>query len=88
MTAVDRARAVQFFSDEYLLQCKSVSLNDRLKFLEEMRMLALSTQSDPSIPISLRMGRGLLGAFKARCQQEGIPYQTKIKELIRQYLFG
>ena len=86
VTDANPTRSMQYFSDQYLLQCRSTSLESRVKFLEEMRLLAFAAPEAQSVLISLRVGSDLLKAFKARCKKEGVPYQTKIKQLMRQSL--
>ena len=80
-------RPIQFFSDEYLDQCRTLSATEIIEFLEDIRVLSESVApSKKSKLISIKIPESLLKAFKVRCLLEGIRYQTKIKELMCEYL--
>ena len=79
-------RAVQLFSDDYLRECQKVSLEDRIKFVEDLRRLAYASAPEKNVLISMRIGDRLLKAFQNRCKRENIPYQQKIRALMRDYL--
>jgi len=59
-----------------------------MRFLEHYRLLhgARSTQNQKSKLISLKVPEDLLENFRYQCEAEGVKYQTKIKELMREYL--
>lgn len=78
-------RPIQYFSDEYLEQCKLVSHEQILEFLEQFRELTQNQEKKTKL-ISLRVPENLLEAFKMRAKLEGVPYQTKIVQLLRDYL--
>ena len=77
-------KPVQYFSDKYLEQCKETSLEQRLQFLEDFRLL--QAKKSPSKLISMKVPENLLQAFKGRCEVANIPYQTQIKKLMRDWL--
>ncbi len=80
-------RPVQFFADEYLAKCRDMTPSEIATFLEEFRCMARHEfNRKPQKLISIKMPEYLLQAFKGRCQVEGCKYQTKIKELMMQWL--
>jgi len=78
-------KAVQRFSDEYLESCRAMTPDQIVKFLDDFRRLHGSRPA-PSKLISMKVPTDLLGAFRTKADLEGTPYQTKIKELMRQWL--
>ena len=78
------AKPVQYFSDEYLEQCKGATSKQILEFLESYRLLQQPV--DKTKLISLKIPESLLTAFRKKCELEGVKYQTQIKNLIRQWL--
>ena len=77
-------RPVQYFSDEYLGRCKKFSADETLRFLDGFR--TLHQPAAPSRLISMKVPQDLLDVFRLRCRAEGVPYQTRIKELMRRWL--
>lgn len=75
-------RPVQYFSKEYLERCKGMTPDQILEFLEDYRKLVLQKPEKCQL-ISLKIEPSLLKAFKLQAELEGIPYQTKIKQLMR-----
>ncbi len=79
-------RPVQYFSPDYLKSIRGTTPAQALRFLEDFRALALRSKATKSRLISLRVPEPLLEAFKAKAAREGIPYQTRIKVLMRAWL--
>ena len=77
-------RPVQRFSAEYLEATREVSADEVVRFLDDFRRLHAPTQ--PSRLISMRVPEPLLATFKAKCELEGVRYQTRIKELMTEWL--
>ena len=77
-------KALQRFSIEYLESIRNVSADDVVGFLEEFRQLHAPAR--PSRLISMRVPEPLLVAFKRKCALEGARYQTRIKELMTEWL--
>ena len=77
-------RPVQKFSAEYLESVKDVSPDEVVRFLDEFRQL--HAPDSRSRLISMRVPETLLASFKTRCGIEGARYQTKIKELMVEWL--
>jgi len=57
-----------------------------LQFLEDFRELQGSSRPVKSKLISIKIPEDLLESFKAKAQNKGRPYQTIIKELMREWL--
>ncbi len=81
-------KAVQYFSDEYLEYCKTMSPQQILEFIENFRALHFGVQRLPSKSklISIKVPENLLEVFKLKAKGESIPYQTKIKELMKEWV--
>ena len=77
-------KPLQRFSAEYLESTRNVSPEQILRFLDEFRQIHAPDR--PSRLISMRVPEPLLSAFKNRCGLEGVPYQTRIKELMAEWL--
>lgn len=80
-------RPVEYFSDEYLEQCRDMQPDDIIRYLEDFRRL-YSSRPAPSKLISMKVPEDLLEAFKARARLAGIPYQTQIKALMRAWVIA
>lgn len=81
-------RAVQYFSKEYLEQCKGMKPADILRFLDEFRRLHAPAARRGSKLISLKVPENLLDAFKAKASLHDVPYQTQIKRLMVEWVTG
>ena len=79
-------RPIQYFTDEYLEQCKKMKPEQVLQFLEDFRELQKSRKPVKSRLISIKIPEDLLESFKAKAACTGRPYQTLIKELMREWL--
>ncbi len=78
-------KTIQYFTKEYLERCKGMTPDQIIEFLENYRML-FSNVPEKSQLISLKIPPSLLKAFKRRAELEGIPYQTQIKKLMKEWL--
>jgi len=78
-------KTVQYFSDEYLANCKNMSMESIAKFLDDFRRMH-SHKKTKSKLISIKIPEDLLATFKAKAELEGIPYQSKIKLLMKKEL--
>lgn len=56
------------------------------EFLEAFRMVTAASTNSKSRLISLKVPEDLLRAFQVCAQKDGFKYQTKIKELMREYV--
>ena len=78
-------KTIQYFTKDYLDRCKGMTPDQIIEFLENYRML-LSSVPQKSKLISLKIEPSLLNAFKQRAELEGVPYQTQIKKLMKEWL--
>lgn len=78
-------KTIQYFSDEYLERCKGATPDQIIEFLENYRLMA-SEEPEKCQLISLKIEPSLLNAFKQQAKLDGVPYQTKIKQLMRDSL--
>ena len=79
-------KTLQYFSDAYLEQCKNVTPEQTLTFLEQFRQLQQPTRPAKSKLISMKIPEPLLDRFRQRCEAEGVKYQTQIKTLMELWL--
>lgn len=77
-------KPVQYFSDEYLEQCKKMTPLQIVQFLDDFRKL--NEKKEPSILISLKVPQSLLRNFKFECKKRNLKYQTQIKQLMQDWL--
>ena len=73
------------FSDEYLARCREMSPDEIVRFLEDFRRIHASKPARSRL-ISIKIPEDLLAAFKMKAVLHRIPYQTKIKELMKAWL--
>lgn len=78
-------RPLQRFSEDYLERCRDLPPQDIVRFLEDFRMLQGQVRARSRL-ISMRVPEPLLAAFQARARLVGVPYQTQIKKLMRDWL--
>ena len=81
-------KPVQYFSDEYLQQCQSMTPDQIIRFLDDFRQLHGSGVPSRSKLISIKVPENLLSVFKARATLIGVPYQTQIKVLMNAWITG
>jgi uncharacterized protein (DUF4415 family) len=81
----ERPRPVQYFSDEYLEQCRRMRPEEIAAFLESYRRLQAAKPAKSKL-ISLKVPEDLLEAFKLKAKANGLRYQTQIKQLMREWL--
>ena len=79
-------KTVQHFSDDYLEQCKDMTPDQILQFLDDFRQLHGAERRSRSKLISIKIPENLLNAFKARAKLMGTPYQTQIKVLMKAWV--
>ncbi len=85
-------KPVQKFTNEYLTECENFSSEEIVKYLDGFRTIASVTKtsdskSEKSKLISVRVEERLLDMFRKKAGVEGVKYQTKLKELMRSYIF-
>lgn len=78
-------KPIQYFTPEYLEHCKAMTPEQILEFEENFRQLMAQKQEKCQL-ISLKIEPALLEAFKAKAAFCQIPYQTQIKQLMKEWL--
>ena len=81
-------KAVQYFNDEYLEQCRAMTPDEIIQYLDDFRQLHGARVSSRSKLISMKVPESLLNVFRAQAVREGVPYQTKIKALMKEWVLG
>lgn len=81
------SKALQYFSDKYIEESSKLSSDNIASFLENFRLMHAPSKNKPkSKLISLKVREDLLKNFKLKAKLEGVRYQTKIKELMKDWL--
>lgn len=76
---------VQTFTDAYLRQCRAMTPEQIVAYLEEYRRVRAEAPSRSRL-ISMKVPEPLLNAFRTRARLQGLRYQTQIKRLMRDWL--
>ena len=79
-------KTIQFFSDDYLAQCKQLSADQIVKYLEDFRLVNTPLNKTESKLISIKIETDLLETFKTKARLDGVPYQSRIKAIMRDWL--
>ncbi len=79
-------KTTQLFSDEYLMQCRRLSVDQIARYLEDFRLIHAHTKKTELKLISIKIEPDLLEAFKTKAKLDGVPYQTRIKRIMRDWL--
>ena len=80
-----KERPVQYFTKEYLEQCKKLTPEQIIEFLDNYRLMVSHTHEKCQL-ISLKVEPSLLKTFKQKAKLAGVPYQTQIKKLMREWI--
>jgi len=78
-------KSVQYFTKEYIKRCSKLTPDQILEFLENYKKIVGKVPEKCQL-ISLKIEPSLLKGFKQKALLEGIPYQTKIKQLMREWM--
>lgn len=81
-------KAVQYFDDDYLEQCRQMTPDQIIRFLDDFRQLHGAPVQSKSKLISMKVPENLLNAFKSKAALARVPYQTQIKNLMREWVTG
>ena len=79
-------KTLQLFSDDYLERCKQLTPQQTVKFLEDFRLTNTPPRKSKTRLISIKVETELLEAFKTSASLDGVPYQSRIKKLMREWL--
>lgn len=78
-------KTIQYFTKEYLQRTAGLTPDQIIDFIENYRMLVGKAPEKCQL-ISLKIEPSLLNTFKQKAKLEGIPYQTKIKQIMRNWV--
>jgi uncharacterized protein (DUF4415 family) len=79
-------KTLQFFSDNYLAQCGQLSTEQIVRYLEDFRVVNMPLKKPRSKLISIKIETDLLETFKTKARLDGVPYQSRIKAIMRDWL--
>jgi predicted DNA binding CopG/RHH family protein len=79
-------KTLQYFSNDYLQQCRTMTPDQIIQFLDDFRQLHGAPDRSKSKLISIKVPENLLNAFKMRAALAGTPYQTQIKTLMKAWV--
>ncbi len=83
-------RPVQYFTEEYIAQCKKMSLEEIVDKISEQQQffwqIHLAKNFNESVLISLKVPKNLLQKFRKKCESTDLKYQTQIKNLMIDWL--
>ena len=78
-------KTIHYFTKEYLERCANLTPEQIIEFLENYQMVVAKVPEKCQL-ISLKIEPSLLKAFKQKASLEGVRYQTKIKQLMRDWI--
>jgi len=78
-------KALQLFSDEYLQQCRNLTPDQVIRFLDDFGRLHGKRPARSKL-ISMKVPEDLLNTFKAKAKMINMPYQTQIKTLMKEWV--
>lgn len=79
-------KTIQLHNPEMVKQGQKMSTQQIAQFLEDFRLLHGSVKQQKSKLISLKVQPSLLTAFRFKCEQQNLKYQTQIKTLMTDWL--
>jgi len=78
-------KPIQYFNKEYVERCRNLTPEQILEFLEDFRTMMAATSEKCKL-ISMKIEPSLLKAFKYKSELSGVPYQTQIKKLMKNWV--
>jgi len=78
-------KTLQYFSSDSLKRCATMTPDQIIDFLENYRLLVIQTPEKCQL-ISMKIEPSLLKVFKQKALLENIPYQSKIKQLMKAWV--
>jgi len=79
-------KTLQLAKAEQIISTTTDDVTSIVRFLEDFRKISHPKSQSKSKLISIKIPEPLLAAFKYKASLEKIAYQTKIKELMVEYL--
>lgn len=80
-------KSIQYFTDEYLQECRGLTPDQIISFMEDFRTLHGSAPASSKL-ISMKVPEDLLNAFKAKARMTHTPYQAQIKVLMKNWVLS
>lgn len=80
-------KTIQYFSEKYLEQCRGMTPDQVIRFLDDFRQLH-GTEMSASKLISIKVPQDLLNTFKRKSKLTNTPYQTQIKLLMKHWVLS
>ncbi|MCM0605043.1 MAG: hypothetical protein KA715_03060 [Xanthomonadaceae bacterium] len=78
-------KPIQYFTSQYLKNCESIEKEKIVEYLDQFQQL-IGAKKSKSKAISLRIPENLLHSFKTKSDANGIPYQTQIIQLMKNWV--
>lgn len=83
----EKIKTLQILTDENLENSRNLSAEQVIQYLEDFRRMHSAEDADEKLKlISLKISPTLLRAFRTKCELTGIPYQTKIKKIMEDWV--
>lgn len=79
------SKPIQYYSKEYVERCRGLTPDQILEFLEDYQKVVAAVPEKCQL-ISLKIEPSMLRALKFKSKLNGVPYQTQIKKLIKEWL--
>ena len=80
-------KAVQILSKEQIAISSQMTTEEIVNFIENFKSLVTDSKPKKSKLISMKVPEDLLQSFKSKAKLKGKPYQTLIKQLMKEYLY-
>lgn len=79
-------RTIQYLTEKNKVSQHDEHIDEILQWMDDYTQLIAGQDPLPSKAISIRVEGRLLALFKQKCQLNGVAYQSKIKELMSDWL--
>lgn len=80
-----KEKPIQYFNKDYVEKCRGLTPDQILEFLEDFKTLMLGAPEKCQL-ISIKIEPSLLKAFKFKAKMAGVPYQSQIKKLMKEWV--
>lgn len=81
-----KKKVIQKLTREQIDWGKNLSIEERLRFVEDFMKLVSYSSNAKSKLISLKIQVDLLKLFRMKCESKKIAYQTQIKNLMKKWV--
>jgi predicted DNA binding CopG/RHH family protein len=82
-------KTVQYFSEAYLKECQKFTIEQRIEFVENFREICWESEKsrkNKTKLVSIKIPENLLNSFRFLSEANGVPYQTQIKILMKDWV--